>query len=562
MKLALEHGAFNHWSEGGRIEVSREAFWRLVDGYLWLIEGDGRVGGFALLVAKSSVDAMAVFVAAIAAGREVSIFPPSSPRQDAEAYLQQQREAVLKISPSSILLLEAEGDGIGEIDPRLGQLIVRLPRLSQDADLAGASTGDGRRRFQEALLGRQGPLFWQHSSGTTGIKKAVGVSGAALIGQFESYWPVVAAGLGGEPIRVASWLPLYHDMGLLTGLLLPLLGGSDIAFMDPFDWVDDPGRFLEMIQAERSSVAWMPNFAFRHFVRLEAAMPRCDLSSVKLWASCSEPCRYADALAFEAAFAGRGVPPGSVLGCYAMAETVFAVSHLAAGGQRALMVPRGLAPGRSVIDAGAYETCERAPQPPPGWQAVLSSGAPIPGVETALFLDGERLSQEGTHGEIGLRGAFVFDGYRGLGRTESGLRDDGFFLTGDLGTILDGRLYVLGRSKEVIIVNGKNIYAGDVEERVGEIVGVRPGRAAAFGVDNPLSGSEELVVIAEKDPSVDIPEAAIRAAISAAISDAFLVKPYDVRVLAGRWLVKSSSGKVSRDKNKSKYLRDFRPDLS
>jgi acyl-CoA synthetase (AMP-forming)/AMP-acid ligase II len=130
-----------------------------------------------------------------------------------------------------------------------------------------------------------------------------------------------------------------------------------------------------------------------------------------------------------------------------------------------------------------------------------------------------------------------------------------------LGVIAGGSLYILGRKKEIIIVNGKNIHAGDVEDRVGAVAGVRAGRVAAFGLENLRSGSEDLVVIAEKDPAVDTPEAAIRAQINAVVSDAFLVKPHDVRIVTGRWLVKSTSGKVSRDRNRTKYLRDLRPDL-
>src|SRR3569623_4370 len=100
----------------------------------------------------------------------------------------------------------------------------------------------------------------------------------------------------------------------------------------------------------------MPNFAFRHYTRLRRVLPKRDLGSLRLWVSCSEPCRYPDALAFETAYQDMGVAGGSVLGCYAMAETAFAVSQLEAGGQKALVAPRGLQPGDSVVEAGAVET--------------------------------------------------------------------------------------------------------------------------------------------------------------------------------------------------------------
>ncbi len=245
-----------------------------------------------------------------------------------------------------------------------------------------------------------------------------------------------------------------------------------------------------------------------------------------------------------------------------MAETVFAVSQLEAGGQTALVVPRGLEAGASVIEAGAFETRARELEVAADRQAVLSSGAPIPGVEARIFVGGEAAEREGIYGEIGLSGGFVFGGYRGMGREESGLTPDGVYMTGDLGALLNGRLYVFGRRKEIIIVNGKNLYAGDVEERVGAARGVRPGRAVAFGIENPALGTEELIVVAESDPAAGLAEAAVRAGIVAAVSDAFLVKPHDVRLIDGRWLVKTTSGKISRDRNRAKYLRDFRSDLA
>ena len=560
LPLALDRGDFAFWTAEGRTDLTRADFWALAAAYLDRIEADPRIGAFGLIVARTSPDMMALFVAMIAAGRTVSLFPPSSSRQDAEAYLEQQSEAVLNIDPSSILLLEGGEQVLQGIDPRLAERLVRLPSLAahRPAPVGGPKA---MARFAEALQ-LQDVLFWQHSSGTTGIKKAVGVTGAALRRQFESYWAVVGGELGGQAIRVASWLPLYHDMGLLAGFLLPLLGGSPLALMDPFDWVEAPQRFLEMIEAQGSTVCWMPNFAFRHYTRLRRVVGRRELGSMRLWISCSEPCRYADALAFETAYRDMGAQAGSVVGCYAMAETVFAVSQLAAGDQMALVVPRGARPGASVLEAGAVETRARDLEVPSDRQAVLSSGAPIPGIEARVFVGGRAADRDGIYGEIGLSGGFVFAGYRRLGREDSGLTPDGVYMTGDLGVLLNGRLYVFGRRKEIIIVNGKNLYAGDVEERAGSVRGVRPGRAVAFGIENPAIGTEELIVVAEADPAAGLSEAAVRAAIVAAVSDAFLVKPHDVRLIDGRWLVKTTSGKVSRDKNRAKYLRDFRTDPS
>ncbi len=560
MRPALDRGDVSHWGET-RSALSRDAFWGLAEGYLRMVEAEPRVGGFALIVAPTSLDMMALFVALIAAGRTASFFPPSSARQDAEAYVEQQLQAVRAIGPSSLLLMQGQEGALGSLDLGLAGGTLPLPRLSQRP--GGVPSGGSRAMalFGQAL-GRTEPLFWQHSSGTTGIKKAVGISGAALLGQFHGYWPQVAEAVGGGPIRVASWLPLYHDMGLLAGFLLPLIGGASLAVMDPFDWVEAPQRFLELIEAEESGVCWMPNFAYRHYTRLQRVMPRRRLGSMKAWICCSEPCRHPDAVAFEHAYEEAGVGPGSVLGCYAMAEAVFAASQLEPGGQRALVVGRGLKPGDTLQQAHAFETLDRHPAMGADMQAVLSSGRPIGGMQASIFVGGQPADGEGVYGEIGLKSEFLFPGYRGQTPEQSNIRADGFYLTGDLGVILDGRLYVFGRTKEIVIVNGKNLYVGDIEDRVGGVPGVRPGRAVAFGLESAALGTEELVVVAERDAACELSDAAIRAGIIAAVSDAFLVKPYDVQLTRARWLVKTTSGKISRAKNKAKYLRDFRPDLT
>lgn len=558
--LRLDEGALSFWRPGERRVLDRSAFWDLVADYAGWIEAQPAVGDFGLIVSKTAPEMTALFVAMITMGRKVSFFPPSSSRQDADYYLEQQREAVLKIGPSCILVPDLDAGGtMGRIDPRLADLMLPYPRL--DPARSGASAGRGgaaREAFAAALADPGRLLFWQHSSGTTGIKKAVGVTSAMLTAQLAGYWPVVEAALGGSAPCVASWLPLYHDMGLLAAFLLPLLAGSEIAYVDPFDWIDEPGLFLEMIEAEGSNLCWMPNFAFRHFTRLKPALVQRDLSSLKLWVSCSEPCRFADALAFERAFAGWGVPARSVVGCYAMAETVFAVSQLVPEDRRALVAPRDLKPGEALAARGCRETTEADFEPAPDRHAVLSSGQAIPGLEAAVFVDGAAADREGIYGEIGVRGECVFGGYRSMSAAESNIRPDGFYMTGDLGAVIGGRLYVFGRTKEIVIVNGKNLYAGDIEDRVNAVEGLRKGRVTAFGVENERTGSEDLVVVAEKEPSSLLSDAELRTAVITAVSDAFLVTPYDVRVVEDRWLVKSTSGKISRDQNRIKYLRDFR----
>jgi len=181
----------------------------------------------------------------------------------------------------------------------------------------------------------------------------------------------------------------------------------------------------------------------------------------------------------------------------------------------------------------------------------------LPGLQVRVRADGSDVP-EGTYGEITIRGDFLFDGYRGMSRPDSAIGADGAFATGDLGTIIDGHLFIFGRLKEIIIVNGKNLFAGDVEDILNSVHGVKKGRVVAFGLDSDQTGSEELVVVAEHDPNAGVAAAETRASVNRAIAETLNVKPRDVRIVDERWLVKSTSGKITREDNRRKYLDHFR----
>jgi acyl-CoA synthetase (AMP-forming)/AMP-acid ligase II len=278
---------------------------------------------------------------------------------------------------------------------------------------------------------------------------------------------------------------------------------------------------------------------------------------VKLWVDCSEPCRFADATAFETTFRSCGVRPGSVVGCYAMAETVFAATMCPPGEQRALSVPYAVRPGADLAQAGTRVFEAEDTPPPDSEKLVLSSGRALPGLDVAVLVDGHAVAP-GIYGELALRGPYVFSGYRNMGNEESNIGADGYFRTGDLGAIIDNHVFVFGRLKEIIIVNGKNLFAGDIETAIGVIPGVKKGRAVAFGVESAQTGSEELIIIAEHSGDADAPAVAVRQEINRIVAEQFMVKPRDVRVVADRWLVKSTSGKISRSENLVKYLDEFR----
>ncbi len=555
----LDLVALRVWTKSTRTDLDGRQFWARVTHYVDFIEGEPRIGQFALVLSHTGADMMAFFLALIACGRLAAFFPPNSPLQDETYYFSQQKQSLGKINPSSICIFESHlAETIRRIDPALGDRMVAVPGA---ADAQVPTQGEPRAMAMlRARLACDQPIFIQHSSGTTGIKKAVGISGQSLTRQYAAYWPLIRQQAGTDHLRLASWLPLYHDMGLIATFLLPMLGGDTISIIDPFEWINTPGALLDMIETDGADVCWLPNFAFRHFSRLRKALPHRNLADVRLWINCSEPCRYADAVRFEQDFAAFGVRPGSVVGCYAMAETVFAVSQLVPGEQRALAVPHAITVGTDMAASGARIVSDGT-LVAGGFKLVLSSGRTLPGLDVRVRADGRDLP-DGTYGEITIRGNFLFDGYRGMSRVDSAIGTDGAFATGDLGAIIEGHLYIFGRLKEIIIVNGKNLFAGDVEDILNSVHGVKKGRVVAFGLDSDQTGSEELIVVAEHDPSAGVAPADTRADVSRAVAETLNVKPRDVRIVDERWLVKSTSGKITREDNRQKYLTDFRKSSS
>jgi fatty-acyl-CoA synthase len=369
-------------------------------------------------------------------------------------------------------------------------------------------------------------LFLQFSSGTTGLKKGVAVSAQALLWQVDAY--AQSIGLRDDDV-IASWLPLYHDMGLIACFYLPLLRGVPLVAMSPFDWVARPEMLLDAVTRHRATLAWLPNFAYNLLAERAAPQARAaDLSSLRAVVNCSEPILDSSHRRFIERLAPLGLRPEALAACYALAENTFAV---ASGGIGAPL---------------ATESRDGRVQ--------VSSGRVLPGVKLRIQDPAGKALAEGEAGEIVIAAPCLFSGYVGNPEETAAALSGGWFRTGDLGYLRQGELYVVGRIKDTIIIGGRNVFPQDVEAVVGEIDGVIPGRCVAVGADDLVLGTQSLVVIAE----TRLTDPAARDGLRRRLHDAIagrLDLVAEIALADHMWLRKSTSGKIARAENRDRYLQ-------
>jgi acyl-CoA synthetase (AMP-forming)/AMP-acid ligase II/tetratricopeptide (TPR) repeat protein len=339
----------------------------------------------------------------------------------------------------------------------------------------------------------------QLSSGTTGYKKGVRLTLAQLRRHAENYNQVMQ--LGPED-TIVSWLPLYHDMGFIACFVMPLMLRVPVVMIDPMTWVKHPEMLFAAIAEYRGTVCYLPNFGFEVMSRQS---PPAALSTMRHWISCSEP-THVETL--ERFCARSGTNAEKVSTCYGMAENVFAVAQ-----------SRGL------------KTFES------GGRRLVSCGKPIPGTEVKLV-----------DGELHVRSDTSLQAYIGT----QDVRDaEGFYATGDLGSIVDGEIVVSGRKRDVMISAGKKYLLSDLDYAVGRILPESAGRIASLAVHNQNLGTETVTFLVEHARFWETKDLA---AISKAIKQETCLDAFEVYRVPPCFLTKTSSGKI----NRVKTLQDWK----
>jgi fatty-acyl-CoA synthase len=440
-----------------------------------------------------------------------------------------------RIDQSGARLVLVDADLADFVGPRPGRApVVTLAELTPEAG------------YRRPAVDAEALAILQFTSGSTADPKGVMLPHRCVLANVDAMRE--AAAFTDDDVMV-SWLPLYHDMGLIGFCTLPMATGTELVLGAPQDFLGAPARWVTWMSEHRGTISAGPNFSYALAARALRRLDVLDLSPWRIALNGAEPVDPDTVEAFVSSGARHGLSPGVVFGAYGMAEATLAITFPEPGAgmtfdhvdRRLLEQERYAAP----VDPDATSTPERPVRRLP------RLGTPIPGFELRICDPDTGLELiEREVGEIELRGPSVTPGYwRRPEATAEAFRGD-WLRTGDLGYWADGEVVVCGRIKDLIIVGGRNVFPEDVERAVVDVDGVRTGNVIAFAAES-RRGREGLVVVAEvKGDDTNF----IRSQVHKRVSDAVGIPPQDVVLVAAGTLPKTSSGKLQRALCRAQFL--------
>ncbi|MEX5546639.1 non-ribosomal peptide synthetase [Pseudomonas pergaminensis] len=488
------------------------------------LQANAELGDRAVLLFPSGPDYVAAFFGCLYAGViAVPAYPPESTRRHHQERL---LSIISDAEPRLLLTIASLADGLSQLDNA-------PPVLSVDS-LESAGNWIAPDLHPDDIA------FLQYTSGSTALPKGVQVSHGNLVANEVLIRRGFGIDLNPDDV-IVSWLPLYHDMGLIGGLLQPIFSGVPCVLMSPAYFLGRPLRWLEAISAYGGTISGGPDFAYRLCSERvsDSALERLDLSQWRVAYSGSEPIRLDTLERFAEKFATCGFTPNNFFASYGLAEATLFV----AGGTR----------GQGISALRIDEQALAANRAEPGQgSAIMSCGTSQP-EHAVLIADPQTLTElpDNRVGELWASGPSIAHGYwrnpEATAKTFVQHAGRTWLRTGDLGFIRDGEVYITGRLKDLLIVRGHNLYPQDIEQTIErEVEVVRKGRVAAFAVSD--KGLEGIGIAAEISRSVQkiLPPEALIKAIRQAVAEAYQEAPSVVVLLNPGALPKTSSGKVQR----------------
>ena len=501
-----------------------------------LLARDVAPGDTVAIMLPTSREYFTTFAGVVLAGAvPVPIYPPARKSQLADHL--RRHTGILGNARAGLLVTVPEALPLGRL---LRANVETLRHVVVPESLVDA-TGGALPRTRSADL-----AMVQYTSGSTGQPKGVALTHANLLANIRAMGQ--ASAVSSEDTFV-SWLPLYHDMGLIGAWLSSLYFAVPLVVMAPQMFLTRPSRWLRAIHANRGTISAGPNFAYELCLNKipDAELDGLDLSSWRLAFNGAEPVSPATIERFTERFAPYGLRRDAITPVYGLAESAVGLAF----------PPLGRGPLIDRIDRDTFVRSGRAdPAGPDGRDAlrVVACGRPLPGHEIRIVDGTGHELGDRREGRIEFRGPSATAGYfHNADATRSLIHDD-WLDSGDLGYVADADLYVTGRVKDVIIRAGRNLHPTELEEAVGNLTGVRKGCVAVFACPDP-TGPERLVVMAETRETDDAASAALRSEIVSTTVDLLGVAPDEVVLAPPRTVPKTSSGKIRRAASREIYQR-------
>ncbi|TFI53950.1 amino acid adenylation domain-containing protein [Mastigocladus laminosus UU774] len=507
------------------------------------LQGMGMSGERALLLYPPGLDYLSAFFGCLYAGViAVPAFPPHNKRKASRV------QAIVADAQASIALTTTA------MLPTVQSILAQKTDQRNLGWLVTDNLAQGvEDSWQQPLINADTIAFLQYTSGSTGVPKGVILShgnllhNAAMTYQLMEHCPTS---------QFISWLPIYHDMGLIGGILQPLYGGFGCVFMSPASFLQRPYRWLQAISRYKGTTSGGPNFAYDQCIQrvTQEQKETLDLSSWSVAFNGAEPVRHDTLERFTAAFAECGFRPQAFYPCYGMAEATLMVS----GGFQKVLPPlitvtKSALEKNLVVEVSADSN---------DTQTFVSCGRTIPQQEIAI-VNPETLTRCSPNeiGEIWVSGPSVGQGYWNrkeeteqifhayLKDTEEGP----FLRTGDLGFLHNRELFITGRAKDLIIIRGRNLYPQDIELTVERShPSLRSGSGAAFSVE--VGNEEQLVIVQELEFRAKPNLEEVITAIRQAVAEEYEVQIYAVVLIKPGSIAKTSSGKIQRRATKADFL--------
>ena len=490
----------------------------------------------------------------MAAAIPVPIYPPV--RADRIEEYAARQAGILRSAEVSAIVTFGRAERVARL---LEPQVPSLRRVTTAAQIAALGTRPGQLSGARRVSGAD-IAFLQYTSGSTGDPKGVTLTHANLLANIHA----IVAGVNMNPTdRGVSWLPLYHDMGLIGAWMCLLYAGAPLALMSPIAFLSRPERWLWAIHEHRATVTAAPNFAYELCVRKvpEERAEGLDLSSMRYMLNGAEPVNPATLERFAARFARHGLDRRALMPVYGLAENSVAVSFTPPmRGWRVDWLDRAALEndGRAVpVPAPAVQEAGRNGERGAADSSVVgfvSAGFPIAGNEVRIVDDMGNDVPERVEGRLWFRSASSTSGYyRNPTATAGLLREGGWLDSGDRAYFADREIFITGRAKDIIIKAGRNLYPHEIEEMAAGVPGVRKGCVVAFGMVDESSGTERLVVVAETSEHEPARRAEIAAGIRECVAEGVGLPPDDVEMVAAGAVPKTSSGKLRREATRALF---------